>query len=237
MCRMADLEDLSFKPEEFSGLARLFPLPNLVLFPHVMQPLHIFEPRYRALLEHSLAGDNLMAIAALQPGWEKDYEGRPPIDAVACLARIATWRRLDDGRYNILLLGLRRIAVIRELPPAQPFRMAEVAVLEDEYPKRAAAARGALQRQLVQAFRQVIPSLQEAQEQLEKMLEADIDLGMLTDIIGYALDLDLRVKRLLLREPNVDRRAKLLVTHLGNVASDAVEPPPKRPFPPEFSNN
>ena len=234
---MSDLEDLSFKPEQFSGRARLFPLPNLVLFPHVMQPLHIFEPRYRAMLEDAVADDKLLALAALAPGWEKDYEGRPPIDPVACLARIATWRRLDDGRYNILVLGLRRVAVVRELPPKQPFRVAEVAVLDDQYTTGAAGGRAGLQRRLVKAFRRVIPSLQEAQEQLERMLEADIDLGMLTDIISYALDLELRIKRQLLRECNVDRRAKLLVTHLANAATDSSPPQPKWPFPPEFSNN
>ena len=69
------------------GVARLFPLPNLVLFPHVLQPLHIFEPRYCDLLEAALADDRLIAMAVLAPGWEKDYEGRPPVHPIACLGR------------------------------------------------------------------------------------------------------------------------------------------------------
>src|SRR6266481_4652099 len=72
-------ENLAFSPEEFSGRARLFPLPNLVVFPHVMQPLHIFEPRYRAMLEDSLADDRLIGMALPAPGWENDYEGRLPL--------------------------------------------------------------------------------------------------------------------------------------------------------------
>jgi len=99
---METFENLRFSFENFSGTVRLFPLPNLVLFPHVMQPLHIFEPRYRSLLEDALRSDGLIAMATLAPGWEADYEGRPPLYPTACLGRIATHRQLDDGTYNVL---------------------------------------------------------------------------------------------------------------------------------------
>ena len=72
----------------FAGVARLFPLPNLVFFPHVMQPLHIFEPRYRQMTADALAGDRLIALTLLQPGWEDQYEGRPAVHPVACLGRV-----------------------------------------------------------------------------------------------------------------------------------------------------
>ena len=72
---MASFDNLSFSFEDFGGRVRVFPLPNLVLFPHVMQPLHIFEPRYRELLEDALAGDRLIAMALLAPGWENDLRG------------------------------------------------------------------------------------------------------------------------------------------------------------------
>src|SRR5271166_2451842 len=98
-----------FDPARFSGVVRLFPLPNLVLFPHVMQPLHIFEPRYRCLLEDALATDRLVAMALLAPGWESDYEGRPTLCPMACLGRVTTYHRLEDGAYNLLLLGLQRV--------------------------------------------------------------------------------------------------------------------------------
>src|SRR5271169_6633272 len=105
-------ENLSFSVEGFSGKVRLFPLPNLVLFPHVMQPLHIFERRYRDLLEDALAGDGLIAMAALAPGWEENYEGRPQLYPMACLGRITTHFRLADGTYNVLVLGLRRARLV-----------------------------------------------------------------------------------------------------------------------------
>jgi Lon protease-like protein len=79
-----DAAELEFDAATFCGVARLFPLPNVVLYPHVMQPLHIFEERYREMLEDALAGDKLIAMAMLEPGWEADYDSRPPISPDAC---------------------------------------------------------------------------------------------------------------------------------------------------------
>src|SRR5271170_3702492 len=159
---MASSEELFLlQPEHFSGVARLFPLPNLVLFPHVLQPLHIFEPRYRALVEEAMAADRLIAMALLEPGWEPDYEGRPPVSGIACLGRITTARRLDDGRYNILLAGLKRVRLLRELPPKKLFREAQVELCDDFYPAGGAVQRPLAQRRLVEAFRRSLPSLPE----------------------------------------------------------------------------
>ena len=83
-------EELAFDSASFSGRARLFPLPNLVMFPHVLQPLHIFEPRYREMLEDAMADDRLIAMSILAPGWEKHYEGRPALESVACLGQVVT---------------------------------------------------------------------------------------------------------------------------------------------------
>ena len=95
----------SFVAEKFSGIVRLFPLPNLVVFPHVMQPLHIFEPRYRAMLEEALDEDGLIAMAVLAPGWEKDYEGRPPMRSNACLCKIATHHRTERRKLQCAVVG------------------------------------------------------------------------------------------------------------------------------------
>src|SRR5947209_17017865 len=90
---------------KFDGTARLFPLPNLVLFPQVIQPLHIFEPRYRQMTADALDDDRLIALALLQPGWEPDYGGTPPLFASACLGKIVADQCLPDGRFNLLLRG------------------------------------------------------------------------------------------------------------------------------------
>src|SRR5215212_9539920 len=102
---MSHSEKLTCLPLDFTGEVRLFPLPNLVMFPHVVQPLHIFEPRYCELLEDALATDNLIAMALLQPGWEQDYEGRPPIADIVCVGRVVSHARLPENRHNLLLLG------------------------------------------------------------------------------------------------------------------------------------
>ncbi|HEX3725489.1 MAG TPA: LON peptidase substrate-binding domain-containing protein, partial [Pirellulales bacterium] len=102
-------DDLTFAPEQFSGRARLFPLPSLVLFPHVVQPLHIFEPRYVELLRDALEGDRMITMALLDRGWETNYEGRPAIAPVACLGRVVSWQAQPNSRYNLLLLGLCRV--------------------------------------------------------------------------------------------------------------------------------
>src|SRR6266568_3715474 len=91
--------------QSFSGIARLFPLPNAVLFPHLVMPLHIFEPRYRQMTRDALAGDRFIAMVLLQPGWESEYEALPAIHSVACLGRIQAEQRLPDGRFNIQLRG------------------------------------------------------------------------------------------------------------------------------------
>jgi len=235
---MAEFGDFSFSPEDFSGTVRLFPLPNLVLFPQVMQPLHVFESRYRELLEDALAGDRMIALATLASGWEADYDGRPPLQPVACLGRIAVDHRLKGGAYNILLMGLRRVRLVRELPPTKSFREAEVDLIDDRYPADEAGSGTFLQRKLRSAFLRVLPSLSEAQDQLDQLLGSEISLGTLTDIIGYMLDIDLEQKEVLLAEADVHRRAELLLGHLFSIA-DPVEPGDCGVllFPPGFSAN
>jgi Lon protease-like protein len=93
----------------------LFPLPNVVLFPGVFLPLHIFEERYRALTRDALAGDRIIGMALLRPGFEGDYEGRPAIYPVGCAGVISHSDRLPDGRFNIVLHGLSKFRIVEEL--------------------------------------------------------------------------------------------------------------------------
>lgn len=227
-------DDLSFRPGEFTGNVRLFPLPNLAMFPFSLQPLHIFEPRYRALVEEALQTDRLIAMALLKPGWETEYEGRPPIFPVGCLGRIASHQRFDDGRFNLLLVGLRRVAFERELPPVKPFREAEAAVCDDVYRPQAGGGRAALQRRLIDRVRQVTPKLRELSKQLDEVLMSEVPLGMLTDILAFTLSFDLEVKERLLREVDVDRRAELLLAWLD---AGAIGERKAARFPPDFSAN
>jgi uncharacterized protein len=212
-------EDLTFHAHTFSGRVRLFPLPNLVMFPHVLQPLHIFEPRYRVMLEDALSDDRLIAMAVLAPGWEDDYEGRPPLRPTACLGRIVTHQAIEGGRYNVLLAGLKRVRLVHELPAAKPFREARVELVDDVYSHDEAGGRAQLQRLLLDSFRRVLPSMPKVHEQLEELLCTDVSLGMLTDLIAYTLQLPVEIKESLLGEESVDRRCRTLLKQLEHGAS------------------
>jgi uncharacterized protein len=110
----------------------VFPLPRLVFFPHTQLPLHLFEPRYRAMGEHCLAGgSSLVAVVQLAPGWESHYEGQPDVRPVAGLGRILGHERRADGTHDLLLQGIARVR-LRELPLAKGgYRRARATVIED----------------------------------------------------------------------------------------------------------
>ena len=97
-----------------TDLLPLFPLPNVVLFPNVFLPLHIFEPRYREMVADAITGDRMIGMVLLRPGWEQDYEGRPPVYPIGCSGLITHVEQLADGRYNIVLRGFERFRVIDE---------------------------------------------------------------------------------------------------------------------------
>ena len=217
---------------------RLFPLPNLVMFPHVVQPLHIFEPRYCDLLEESLAGDRTIAMVMLQPGWEKDYEGRPAIAPVACVAKIVSHERLPSGRHNILLRGLRRVTIRQELAPTSSFRLAEVETLEDIYPP-SGTRRTEVQRRILALARQLLPGSEALHEQLDDLLSGQGSLGMLTDVFAFTLGFATSIKQRLLTECNVDLRAEILETRLAELAKELQSETGDSTanFPPRFSLN
>ena len=206
------------------------------MFPHVMQPLHVFEPRYRDLLEDALAGDRLIAMAMLTPGWERNYEGRPALYPMACLGRITAHFRLGDGTYNVLLLGLQRVKVLRELQSVRPFREADVKLYADRYPACSVARQENLQERLHDLLFKILPTLPEAQEQLDQLLGNDVPLGVLTDVISYMLDIDPARKQSLLNEVNVYRRTELLLSRLTD-ATALADAEAAAGFPPAFSTN
>jgi len=235
---MSTHDDLSFAVEKFSGIARLFPLPNMALFPHVMQPLHVFERRYRDLLEDAIHDDQLITMAVLAPGWERDYEGRPALYPMACVGRITVHYRLADGTYNLLLLGLRRVRLLHELTPLKTFREAEVELCEDDYSTCSLAHQQTLRQDLRKALLQILPALPETQEQLEQLLGNNVSLGILTDVVSYMLDIDMARKQLMLGEVDVQRRAQLLLSYLSEVAVDSIACKAEALcFPPHFSAN
>ena len=226
-------DDCEFSPSSFSGKIRLFPLPDLVLFPHVMQPLHIFEPRYREMLEAALESDQLIGMSLLAEGWENDYDNTPNIEPVICVSQVLSHSKLEDGRYNILVAGVHRAKLVRELPMGErSFREAEAVLVEDHYGQNSTTKRNALKRELIEKLRTILPKQTEGGH-LDDMLTIDASLGVLTDVLAFALPLTIPMKQQLLSEPDVDSRARILVRYIDSV-DDGNRP---RVFPPNFSSN
>lgn len=119
--------------ERRSCLAPVFPLPGVFLFPRTLMPLHIFEPRYRQMIEDSLDGPGRIVMAAVLEEHHDQLAGNPPLFEIAGLGEIARHERLPDGRFNIWLCGLARVR-IREVPSDRMYRKVEADLLDEEQP-------------------------------------------------------------------------------------------------------
>jgi uncharacterized protein len=189
-------------------LLPLFPLPNVVLFPNVFLPLHIFEPRYREMVADAIASDRLIGMVLLRPGWQSDYEGRPPIYPVGCSGVITHVERLPEGRYNIVLRGVERFRVAEE-DDRRSYRRALVEALPD--PPLGGGDRAAVRSvrsRLEQMLARGAGAGQPAGE--AKMSSAMSDEDLVNALAQY-LDFDPLEKQALLEQPCLRSRASSLV--------------------------
>ena len=231
------LLDMSFDEASFSGEVPLFPLPQAVLLPGALAPLHVFEPRYRALVRDALAGDRLLGLALLLPGYEADYEGCPPIDPTVCVGRIVLDAPLDDGRFNILVAGLRRARTLGE-DRSRAYRRAHVELLPDvplaPDRERAETARLiAMVEGLPVARVRHAGRLATALQLLASEVPAALSFGAALDLVADALELDSDERMAILREPDVARR----LAALGRIAGEDFDPPTPAFWRAGFSRN
>lgn len=239
---MTDLEQFTQLPSDFDGRVRLFPLPELVVFPNAMQPLHIFEPRYCEMLEEAMSADRLIAMATLAGGWHEASGDQPPIDRNVCICRIVSHAPTEDDHHNILVVGLRRAKIIQEDESHRAFRTARVEIVDDVYSSGGASNRAALKRRLLDAFRKLIPEVADVQKNLHELMASQMRLGAVTDIIGFTMQFDGASKLALLGESDVDRRAELLIEILQRRVAEgeqvaSLSVPHGGRFPPPFSVN
>ena len=188
-----------------SDLLPLFPLPNVVLFPHVFLPLHVFEPRYREMVADALEGDRMIGMVLLRSGWDQDYEGRPPIYQIGCSGVLTHTELLPDGRYNLVLRGIERFRIVEE---------------DDARSYRRAAIEPLVERPLNDVDRAVI---QQQRSKIEAMLganqagagEARMPASMsdedVVNALAQYLDLEALEKQALLEQPGLRSRAESLV--------------------------
>ena len=108
----------------------IFPLPNVVFFPKTLLPLHIFEMRYRKMMDDVLSGSNQIGMVLLKDGWETNYFGNPEVHEIVCVGDIQYFEKLDDGKFNIMLYGISKAKIVAFVQE-QPYRIAQVKFLQD----------------------------------------------------------------------------------------------------------
>jgi len=187
-----------------SDLLPLFPLPNVVLFPNVFLPLHIFEPRYREMTADALAGDRMIGMVLLRPGWERDYEGRPPVYAIGCSGVITHVEQLPDGRYNLVLRGLDRFRIVHE-DDERSYRRA-IVESEPEWPL------AGVDRQAIHDSRSKLESILARRiRSADTKVPAAMPDEDLVNALAQYLDLEPLEKQALLEQPSLLTRAASLV--------------------------
>jgi uncharacterized protein len=190
-----------------SELLPLFPLPNVVLFPNVFLPLHIFEPRYREMVADAVASDRMIGMVLLRPGWERDYEGRPPVYPIGCSGVLTHVERLPDGRYNVVLRGIERFRIVSE-QHARGYRVGAVESLRDA--ALSAGDREAIRRHRAKLEALLAPTMEEKGVADPKMPSAMPDEDVVNALAQY-LDLEPLEKQALLERPCLRTRAEALV--------------------------
>lgn len=195
------------REDELAALP-VFPLPRVVFFPGSVLPLHLFEPRYRAMMEDCITkGPRAMAVVLLEPGWEADYEGRPPIHAIAGAGRIVEWQRRPDGRFDLVLHGLARVR-LEELPADRPYRRARATPIPDRIPHREAVER--LVPEVLNTASAVAAIVRQQHPRFELGLDRDTAPGVLADRVADRLIADVERRQALLAQADVKVRLALL---------------------------
>ena len=207
---MPDDADVHFDP----SAVPLFPLPNVVLFPRAVLPLHIFEERYKAMTADALEGDGVIAMALLKSGWEKCYYAAPAIEPIVCVGRILTHEKLPDGKYNFLLQGIARGRVVGE-DRTRPYRvghlelLAEPDVMEIDLENE----RHRLTCMLSEGICSNLPVV----KQFRQMLTSTMPTAEIADLLAFNFVEDVRVKQSLLAETDARRRVERLIPILDEL--------------------
>lgn len=194
----------------------LFPLPNVTLFPRTHLHLHVFEPRYRAMLENCLRGDRMMGVALLREGWQSNYFGRPPVHRVFGVGRIVDHEQLSDGRSNIALEGMYRVRLVEEFA-TEPYRTAHCAVLQDRrIDERHAESRPLLEEAIREASA-IGATLPEMRDTLRSACRTCPHPGVVADLLSAAVVVDPYDRQSILSETDPIRRLKLVIVQLRRV--------------------
>jgi len=198
-------------------LQPLFPLPNVVLFPKAILPLHIFEPRYRTMMADALRGDHTICMVLLRPGWEPDYLGSPEVHRVGCVGRVIQHEQLPDGRYNVALQGQTKVA-IEGFEQDQPYRVARVRPVDEnqEWVRSATVDREVAE--LLGLFRRVRLGEQEEVD-IEEMYGGQVLPEAVLNMVAMNLNVEAGVKQELLELDSLGSRFRSILRYLRDSAA------------------
>lgn len=220
--------DDSFKvPEEVP----FFPLPEMALLPGEPMPLHIFEERYKVMTETALVSDRMIVMGHVKQGWEKRPGSDRETYGIAGIGQIVMDERLQDGRYNLVLLGLKRIK-INQVIPSKPFRKARIEILDDQYSQTSSSLLESLEKEILELGNAVsriknndAPVSLEGYPALNNIAEGSLPLGALCDFTAAALNLPSSDKQMILDELDVVQRSEKLLFLLRYQLEFSKQPP------------
>ncbi len=215
-------DDLCLSAEVLAALP-LFPLPEVVFFPRVALPLHVFEPRYREMMDFALAHHRHIGVVLLKPGYAAQYHGRPPVHGVLTAGRLVKAERLADGRWNIVLRGVERVRIAEEHQGrSEAFRLARVESLPD-LPSPVDRAAVETLRALVLEIARVVP---EIGPPVASLFRRSSDPVRLCHELASRLVADTHVQQALLEERDPSLRLERLVEVFAEIRLRLVGPTP-----------
>ena len=190
---------------DLPGVIPIFPLPNVVLFPEVPLPLHIFEPRYCAMVRDALAGSGLIGMVLLRGDWQDDYHGAPETYRTGCVGKIVETTPLPEGKFNLVLAGVREFTILSE----QRERAYRQATVEWREPAPTAPLPSGLRQRLVQMIERYVGR---SGDDLARDLlgDARLDDRTLVNFFAFWLDFGPIEKQCLLEAAGADRARRLL---------------------------
>jgi uncharacterized protein len=201
-----------------STLIPIFPLPNVVLFPGVFLPLHIFEQRYRELVKDTLTEDRLIGMTLLKPGWDQNADGQPAVYPVGCVGLISHIEELEDGRYNLVLRGVEKFRITREEELTRAYRRATVDYLAEQM---TAADREIVRRQR-HTLERLLSAVSDAPDQ---PFPSNLSDDEVINALAQYLDLEPIERQALLEQDGVAQRCAALIELLEMKAMSPGQPP------------
>lgn len=196
----------------------LFPLDTAVLLPQQVLPLHVFEPRYRQMVERALDGAGQFAMAIFHgTRWRQEYHARPPLRPAVCVAQIVQHERLAEGKFNLLLQGLCRARIVEEVAAA-PDRLYREARLEPMGEEEDEESLRGVRERLVELLEEQLGELGVTAWVLDRVRTLQIPTSVVLELVSFTIISDAELRYRLLAEASGPERAAMILDELREIA-------------------